>query len=160
MNVLIRMGTCTFVPWAAPGSFSLTQCTNRRTATTNLVHAEDSTGLRYSSGTPGRRDSPVLKSLNQGFGAKKSFGSRPTVKTHRKGKIILGSMRGELNNCLGCSDFLMERKHCSTLEQGLVVRLMLLGCVNPHPHYLLPCSMLILGSSSVNSETFFQDSRC
>jgi len=50
------------------------------------VHAEDSTVLRYGSGTPRKCDSPVLKNLSQRFWAKKGLTSSSTAKMHRKGE--------------------------------------------------------------------------
>lgn len=112
------------------------------------MHAEHSLVLRYSFGTPGRCDSSVLKDLNQRFCANKGLVSSCTVKMHRKGKTALGGIKGELNDCLTCWDFLMERKHFSNWNKGLWC-CRLLRTANPNPHYLPLFFMLIFLSSSI-----------
>ena len=118
MKVLTRMETYKFVLWAPSEVFWWPSLLIEKIRI-NLVHAEHSLVLRYSFGTPGRCDSSVLKDLNQRFCANKGLVSSCTVKMHRKGKTALGGIEGELNDCLTCWDFLMERKHFSNWNKGL-----------------------------------------
>lgn len=101
----------------------------------NLLHAEDSRALGDSFGTPGRCDSPVLKSLNLRFCTNQDVASSSTVKLHRKGKSTLGGIRAVPwpSDLLGLPD---GKKALLQTGTRLLVQPTLQPFVNLNAHYL------------------------
>lgn len=96
------------------------------------MHAEDSTALGDSLGSPGRCVTLQSKSLNLRFCASQGMASSSTERQKAPWEAS-----EQFHDCPTCWDFLMEaRQHFSKLEQGLVVLPTLLPFANPNAHYL------------------------